>query len=39
MSDYNEMWKGLGLDMERHDQLLNALGKGRGDATLFLTFF
>jgi len=43
MSDYNEMWKGLGLDMERHDQLLNALGaiysEGRGDATLFLTFF
>ncbi|MFH1624674.1 MAG: double-cubane-cluster-containing anaerobic reductase [Pseudomonadota bacterium] len=26
MSDYNEMWKGLGLDMERHDQLLSALG-------------
>ena len=26
MSDYNEMWKGLGLDMERQDQLLNALG-------------
>lgn len=26
MSNYNEMWKGLGLDMERHDQLLNALG-------------
>lgn len=25
MSDYNEMWKGLGLDMERHDQLLSAL--------------
>jgi len=33
MSDYNEMWKGLGLDMERHDQLLNALGKGRGGGT------
>ena len=26
MSDYTEMWKGLGLDMERHDQLLSALG-------------
>ncbi|RJP55160.1 MAG: 2-hydroxyacyl-CoA dehydratase [Deltaproteobacteria bacterium] len=26
MSDYNEMWKGLGLDIEKHDVLLNALG-------------
>ena len=27
MSDYNEMWKGLGLDMVRHDQLLRVIGK------------
>ena len=26
VSDYNEMWKGLGLDIEKHDVLLNALG-------------
>lgn len=26
MSDYTKMWKGLGLDLERHDQLLNGLG-------------
>jgi benzoyl-CoA reductase/2-hydroxyglutaryl-CoA dehydratase subunit BcrC/BadD/HgdB len=26
MSNYNEMWKGLGLDLENHDQLLNTLG-------------
>ena len=26
MSDYNEMWKGLGLNLDKHEQLLNALG-------------
>ncbi|MDY6856162.1 MAG: double-cubane-cluster-containing anaerobic reductase [Thermodesulfobacteriota bacterium] len=26
MTDYIDMWKSLGLDMERHDQLLKALG-------------
>jgi benzoyl-CoA reductase/2-hydroxyglutaryl-CoA dehydratase subunit BcrC/BadD/HgdB len=25
MSDYEEMWKGLGLDMQRHDKLLESI--------------
>ena len=32
---YVDMWKGLGLNLEKHDVLLNALGKLYGD--LFLT--
>ena len=34
-SDYTPMWKGLGLDLEAHDQLLSALGQAYGD--IFLT--
>ena len=34
-SDYASMWKGLGLDLEAHDQLLSALGQAYGD--IFLT--
>ena len=32
---YAEMWKDLGLNLEKHDVLLNALAKGYGD--LFMT--
>ncbi|MDY7030485.1 MAG: double-cubane-cluster-containing anaerobic reductase [Thermodesulfobacteriota bacterium] len=32
--DHRSMWKGLGLDMERHDQLLSALGEIYSDVYL-----
>lgn len=34
MSDYREMWKELGLDLESHDQLLGAVGQMYGDMYL-----
>ncbi|MBM3132954.1 MAG: 2-hydroxyacyl-CoA dehydratase [Chloroflexi bacterium] len=34
MGDYREMWAGLGLDLQAHDALLNALGKGYQDTFL-----
>lgn len=34
MADYTEMWKKLGLDLEKHNTLLDALGKIYGDVYL-----
>lgn len=34
MTVYTEMWKSLGLDIKRHDQLLNALGMIYSDACI-----
>jgi len=31
MSDYREMWKSLGLDLDTHDAVLNIVGKAYGD--------
>lgn len=31
MSDYREMWKSLGLDLNTHDAVLNIVGKAYGD--------
>lgn len=31
VSDYRQMWKNLGLDLEAHDALLNVLGKAYND--------
>ena len=33
-SDYTNMWKGLGLDLKAHDQLLAVLGQAYGDIFL-----
>lgn len=34
MADYHEMWKSLGLDLEKHDMLLEMVGKGYQDVFL-----
>ena len=34
MADYHEMWKSLGMDLEKHDQLCDVLPTAFGDTYL-----